>query len=117
MERLRHINVVGFLGPNIWLKKPRGWRTKNYFRVLYGVADTDFNFVAGMHWTGLPNRNTDLIGQKVQQMSKIVFAGALDNLRTIFGHFADRGFRHSVMILNFSRLSNNLPVTTLIVGN
>ena len=43
-----------------------------------------------VHWTGLPDRNTDQIGKKRTNMSKICLRRALDNVRT---------FRHLFMIL------------------
>ena len=35
------------------------------------------NFGAGLHWTGLPDKNIDQIGKNVTQSQESVFAGAL----------------------------------------
>ena len=51
-----------------------------------------FNFwplVTGMHWTGFPDRNTYHKGKIVPKMSKFVFAEALGNVQTNFGHLFD----------------------------
>ena len=60
-----------------------------------------FGVVTGIHWTGLPDRNTDQIGKYVKQCQNM----SLDNFWTYVQH---------VVMIPFSGLSNNLPVRILV---
>ena len=70
------------------------------------------SIVMGMHWTGLPDRNTDHIGETVSKevSSFSLRRGFWAMFREHFGRFF-RAFRSHFVIFLFSGPSNELPVT------
>ena len=71
----------------------------NMVRIRSAIQIANRNFVAGMHWTELPNKSSDQIGKSCpKNVQKLCSKGVVGHFSVIFfSHF----FRHFVVVLFF----------------